>query len=203
MRKVRTAGVAVMAVAVALLGQMWPVAAQQLSERSVRTLMGYAWYMTPEQFTKPNGQKIEVDKKKRREVEVPLETAREVIQVGRLSAHAWTCDLVVDQMNNHRTLMYREHLKKRWSEQQMLYMNQLHLVTVMVMTGKLGLVERGKENQPQVMEKKAEKKTCSEEQKAKVRNAVRTYMRSGPQLPRRPSAPAGGPVPATPSSHTK
>ena len=70
-----------------------PVNAQELSEKATRTFMEYAWSLTPEAFTKPNGETIQIDKKKKAEVMVPLEVAREVILAGRLSAHAQVCEL--------------------------------------------------------------------------------------------------------------
>jgi hypothetical protein len=157
--------------------------------------MEYAWALTPERFTKPNGEVITVDRKNRKGIEVPLPQAREVIKVGRLSAHAWTCDLPVEQTNNYRSLMNRENLKKKWTEQQLLYMNQLHLVTVMLLTGKLELVEDGETKKPKLRNDKTAKKSCTPEQREKVKEAIGAYMASGPPLARKPSSAAGGPVP--------
>ena len=77
--------------------------------------MEYAWTLTPEQFTKPDGKTIVVDKTKRDEVIVPLDVAREVIRVGRLSAHAQVCDLREEQARNHSSLMRREVQAKKWT----------------------------------------------------------------------------------------
>ena len=52
-----------------------------------------------------------VDKTKPNEVIIPLETAREVIHAGRLSAHAQLCELVEEQRANYQTLMRREEAK--------------------------------------------------------------------------------------------
>src|SRR5262249_47264439 len=35
-----------------------PASAQELSEKATRTFMEYAWTLTPERFTKPNGEAI-------------------------------------------------------------------------------------------------------------------------------------------------
>lgn len=199
MRKRFTAGWA----AVALLAQSALVAgqglAQELSPKSVETLMGYAWAITPDRFTKPNGQTVEIDRKNPAAAQVPLDTAREIIRVGRLSAHAQVCDLKEEHTANFRTLMAREAIKKKWSEQQFVFMNQLHMVTVMLLTGQLKLIESetGKDGKDvQVAEENIGKKaTCTPEQKAKVREAITAYLKSGPQLaPADPAA--GGPVPA-------
>ena len=80
----------------------------ELSDKSVQVLMDYAWALTPQQFSKKDGTIILVDKQKREASMVPLDVAREVIRVGRLSAHAQVCNLPEDQTLNHRSLMRRE-----------------------------------------------------------------------------------------------
>ena len=104
------------------------------------------------QFSKPDGTTIQIDKKKREEVMVPVETARDVIKVGRLSAHAQVCDLPDDQIANHRTLMREEEAKGKWTPQQMVYISQLHLTTVMLLTGKIKLVEKDGEGKDVVVD---------------------------------------------------
>ena len=69
---------------------------KELSDKSVLTLMKYAWGMVPQKFTTPLGKTIEVDKTKASESIVPLETAREVIHAARLSAYAQLCELIED-----------------------------------------------------------------------------------------------------------
>ena len=161
-----------------------PADAQELSERSVKTFMDYAWSLTPSKFTKPDGTSVEVDKKDRSKAEVPVETAREVIMVGRLTAHAQICELPEDQVANYRSLMRREDAKKKWTEQQMIYINQLHLTTVMLLTGKIRLVEkRDGEKDVVIDEPKAEKaQTCTDEQRKKVKELIAAYVATGPDF---------------------
>lgn len=59
-----------------------------LSDKSVHTIMNYAWQILPAKFTAPDGKVIEVDKKKNEAAFVPIETAREVIRVAYNSAQA-------------------------------------------------------------------------------------------------------------------
>lgn len=202
MRKLFTAGWAATALLAGTAIAVDDGHAQELSPQSVETLMEYAWAITPDRFTKPNGQTIEIDRSNRRAVEVPLDTAREIIRVGRLSAHAQVCDLKEEHAINFRTLMGREAIKKKWSEPQFVYMNQLHMVTVMLLTGQLKLIESepGKDGKDvQVAEENVGKKvTCTPEQKLKVREAVTAYVKSGPQLAPADAA-AGGPVPTGPA----
>ncbi len=177
-----------------------PAQAQGLSDASVRKIMDYAWAFTPDRFTQPSGETIEIDKKKRDAVIVPLDTAKEVIKVGRLSAHAQMCLLIEEQVLNHRSLMKREHNKKKWSPQQMVYINQLHLITVMLLTGKVGLEEKGEGKKAITRTKtsKKQRKTCTPEEAAKVKQRILDYVKGGPPvkfrgLPRRkaPKHPVG------------
>ena len=66
---------------------------KELSDKSVLTLMRYAWGMVPEKFTTPLGKTIIVDKAHASESVVPIEIAREVIRVARMSAYAQLCEL--------------------------------------------------------------------------------------------------------------
>lgn len=163
-----------------------PVVAQDLSEKSVKTFMDYAWNSTPAQFTTPRGDLIQIDKKKRDEVMVPIDVAREVIKVGRLSSHAQVCELKPEQVANYHSLMYREEErkdgeKKKWTPQQLIYINQLHLTTVMLLTGKIKLVEKDGDKEVVVEESKTNNQTCSAEQRAKVKEMVKTYVYAGPK----------------------
>lgn len=183
-----------------------PASAQEMKEESIRVLMGYAWAITPDRFTKPNGQTVDIDRKDPKVAEVPMETARDVIRVGRLSAHAQVCDLKEEHVANFRTFMAREAIKKKWSEQQFVFMNQLHMVTVMLLTGQLKVIESEEKDgkDVQVVEESVGKKaSCPPEQKAKVREAVTAYLKSGPQIELAPGNPAGGgPAPGSAPSAT-
>jgi hypothetical protein len=162
-----------------------PANAQELSEKAARTFMEYAWTLTPEAFTKPNGETILIDKTKRDEVMVPLDVARDVIRVGRLSAHAQVCELAQEQGDNHNSLMRRQLQSKKWSPQQIVYINQLHLTVVMLLTGRIKLVEKGTEGAKEVVvaeENQKNTQTCSAEQKEKVKEMIAAYVKSGPSL---------------------
>ncbi len=152
--------------------------AQELSERSVRALMERAWLILPKRFTAPNGKVIEVDKSNRAAVEVPVDVARRVIKVGYLSARAQMCNLPNAQSANYRALMQSEARSKRWTDQQLLYISQLHLYTVMLMTGNVQI--KVKDGKKEVIIKpkssSAEYKSCSEEDKKKVFEKIKAYV---------------------------
>lgn len=188
---------AVVAAGAAALAQAAPAADGQLSDKSVQVFMDYAWSLTPQQFSKKDGTVIIVDKSKREQAMVPLDVAREVIRVGRISAHAQVCNLPEDQMLNHRSLMKRELDKKKWNDQQTLYINQLHLTTVMLLTGKIKLVEKDGDKEVIVDEKQEPQQTCTDEQRQKVKDLIAAYVQSGPALASAEpgtAAPAAAPV---------
>jgi hypothetical protein len=202
MRNFMEAGVVGAAALVAVVMLAGSAAAtQELSEKSVKAFMDYAWSLTPQKFTKPDGRSVEIDKNDRSKIEVPIEVAREVIMAGRLTAHAQTCELLEDQVNNYRSLMKRENEKEKWTEQQMIYINQLHLTTVMLLTGKIKLVEQQDGGKEVVLEesKSNEAQTCTDEQRKKVKDLIAAYIKSGPPLAAA-SPSTGGALPATPAS---
>jgi len=165
-----------------LVSAVQPAVAQELSEKSVRSFMDYAWSLTPQQFSKQDGTVIVIDKKKRDDVMVPMDVAREVIRVGRLSAHAQICGLPDHQIINHRSLMKREEDKKSWSDQQIVYINQLHLTTVMLLTGRIRVVENEGDKEVVVDDGKATQKTCTEEERTKVQDTITAYVKAGPNF---------------------
>jgi hypothetical protein len=159
-----------------------PASAQELSEKATRAFMEYAWSLTPEAFTKPTGETILIDKKKKAEVLVPLDTAREVIRAGRLSAHAQVCELAQDQADNHNSLMRRELASNKWTPQQIVYINQLHLTVVMLLTGRIKLVEKDGGKDVVIEEGTKQSQTCSAEQKQKIKEMIAAYVKSGPAI---------------------
>ena len=134
-------------------------------------------------FTLPSGKEIVVDKANREAAMVPLETAREVVRAGRLSASAQVCGLKEEQGANYQTLMAREQAKSKWSDQQVLYISQLHLFTVMMLTGKVNVVAREGEEKAVVVNEDAKPDaakpvTCSETERQKVKEQIDAYVAS-------------------------
>ena len=197
------AGVALVCAAAIVAGSAVSALAQakELSDKSVATLMRYAWNLVPEKFTTPQGKTIEVDKTKASESIVPLETAREIIHAARLSAYAQLCELAEEQRANYQTLMRREESKSKWTDQQMLFINQLHLFTMMTLTGKVQLVEKDGDKQVVVQEgKQAKAATCSDTEKKKVQEQIMAFVAANPA----PAAAAAKPNPEpTPASQKK
>jgi hypothetical protein len=165
---------------------------KDLSDKSIATLMDYAWAITPPKFTLPGGKTIEVDKNNRDAAMIPIETARDVVRVGRLSANAQICGLAEEQAANYQTLMKREVAKAKWSDQQTLYISQLHLFTVMMLTGKVAVVATEGDSKDVKIEEtpKMNNKTptCSDAEREKVAKQIVEYI--GPDAAPAAAAPA-------------
>ncbi|MBI1384139.1 MAG: hypothetical protein GC150_04435 [Rhizobiales bacterium] len=149
--------------------------AQELSDRSVNVLMTYAWSILPSKFTAPTGKVIIVDKSKRDENMVPVDAARRIIKVARLSAHAQICNLPEAQAANFQTMMRAESVENKWTDQQMLYISQLHLFTVMWLTGNVKLVDRNGDKEVQLNESSSElqERTCTEEERQEILRLIK------------------------------
>jgi hypothetical protein len=155
---------------------------KDLSDKSVQLLMQYAWALTPPKFTAPDGKTIEIDKTKPKDVVVSLDVAREVIRVARLTAYAQLCELLEEQRANYQTLMRREEAKATWTDQQLLYISQLHLFTVMTLTGKVQIVEKEGDKQVVVQDsaKTTKAESCTDTERQRVKTQIVAYINAAP-----------------------
>lgn len=203
MRTMMRAGKIWFGAAVALMAAgMTPAAAQELSDKSVATLMEYAWSLVPAQFSQPDGKVIITDKKKKETSVVAIDVAKEVIKVARISAHAQACNMPEEQLRNHRALMKREDDKKTWTPQQMLYINQLHLVTVMLLTGKVKVTDKDGNKEVSIQADQTPSQTCSAEEAAKIKGLIDTFVNTA-AAPAPAGIPAAAPVAAAAPAEKK
>ncbi len=175
-----------------------------LSDKSVATIMDYAWQILPQKFTAPSGKLIEVDKKKRDQATIPVDTARDVIRVGYNSAQAQVCEMWEAQEANFDTLMRTENAKKKWSDQQMLYITTLHRMTIHAVAGKIRVVEEKGELKVFLEPIDPSKEACPDEKRKKVAEAIETYVKAnsgGDQAAKAAQQPTAA-TPATTSSTT-
>jgi hypothetical protein len=199
------AGVAALGAGTLLFSSMLEVKAQEkpkISDKTVLALMAYAWQILPSQFTSATGKKIEVDKKKRDENIVPIDVARDVILVGYNSAHAQLCQLWEEQNANYHTMMRVEIAKKKWSDQQLLYISTLHRMTIHFAAGKVRIVEKGPDEQQVILEP-IENAACDDAKRQKVKEAILVYIakHGGTVAPATAGAPpATAATPAAPAA---
>ncbi len=170
--------VLVAAIGVASLPEASAAAKKQLSEKAVKYLMSLTWAIMPDKIKDKSGKEVPIDKNKREVAEVPLDDARRVIMGARRSAHAQICKLPKLQKSNYRTILKLELDSKKWTRKQIVYLNQLHLFTVMWLTGNVSIsADDGKKDKKE--EKKKEQK-CTPEQKAKVKAQIEKYLKENP-----------------------
>jgi len=155
---------------------------KQIKDKTVQTLMKYALSLMPEVYTGPDGKKIAIEKNKPNEVLIPIDDSRRIIIVGVRSANAQNCDLKIMQTLNHNAMIKYEKVFKTWSLKQKLFINQLHLFTVLYMTGN---VKFNDEEDSKKTSSKPPKKgdldnkyKCSDEERQKVTDNIDAYLDS-------------------------
>jgi hypothetical protein len=174
--------------------------AQKISEKSVRTLMEYALSYTPDRFTGADGTTVFINRKDPEAVKklmVPLPKAEEAVLAGRLAAHARVCGLFDDEKNTFISFVLREQQSKKWTPQQIIYLRALFYTTEMLMVGKVQVIQRDDGGKKVVIrEGKPAIKSCTEQQREKVKQLVADYLKEGPDIQR---AEASGIAPASES----
>jgi hypothetical protein len=171
---------------------------KELSDRTVRVLMEYAWQILPDKFKAPGGKIIEVDKKKKEENMIPVDVAREVIRVGYNSGHAQLCELWEEQTANFNTLMRRETAKKKWTDQQILYITTLHRMTIHASTGKLRIEDKDGEIKvylEPLVPGKDKGADCNDERKARISAGILAYLKIDDSTVASATAPPPGAAP--------
>jgi len=157
-----------------------PAEKQELSQKSVKLITGFALTTIPSEIKQPDGKVLKIDRANLERILVPLDDARRIILTARNSAHAQMCDLPELQAENYLALMRLEQAKKKWSQEQMLFINRLHLFTVMWLTGNVKFLEKDGQKEPQVISEpdKGEKKACSPEEKESVKANIEAFLKT-------------------------
>jgi hypothetical protein len=155
----------------------------QINDKTVLVLMDFAWALTPAEFTTETGKVIKINKDKFEEIKLPLDDAREVIRVARVSGQAQICEMGEAQTANYETLMEREAGRSKWTDQQLVFINKLHLFTVMTMTGQVKAVDS--EN-PGALPKEPPAKSsvvCTDDDRKRIDAQVLAYVNAAPADP--------------------
>ncbi|MBU2580546.1 MAG: hypothetical protein KJ622_02355 [Alphaproteobacteria bacterium] len=197
MGKAKMAGLRLAVVAAALFAAAPGFAQEsaqsgQISDKTVKTLMTYAWDSVPPQVTLRSGKVIKFDRSNRETIELPLEASKKVVVAAYRSYQAQICGLQPAMVANRDALMARLLDEKKWSEQQIQYANLLHAFVVAYTSGKVELryVDADKK-EVKVSEIPAEKviepKKCSDDLKKSVDSAIYEYYKSAPGLEVKPA----------------
>ncbi len=156
-----------------------------LSPKSVTLITGFALSTIPSEVTTPDGKILKIDKSDPSKLTVPFENARHVIKVARLSAMAQNCEMPSEQTDNYNWLISQERAKKKWTEEQMLFINRLHLFTVMWLTGNVKITEGGdgKQEAKVTSETESKKKACTPEEKEALKKQIEAFWNGEPKKP--------------------
>jgi len=155
---------------------------------------------TLKQFTTETGKIIRVNKDKFEEVKLPLDAAREVIRVARISGQAQLCEMGEAQTANYETLMEREAARGKWTDQQLVFINKLHLFTVMTMTGQVKATDPDtpvgtvpKEEPPKSTV------TCTDADRKRIEEQILAYVKSAPEGPAKDAPAKDAPAKSAPA----
>jgi hypothetical protein len=167
----------------------------QMSDKTVLVLMEFAWALTPAEFTTETGKIIRINKDKFEDVRLPLDDAREVIRVARVSGQAQICEMGDAQTANYETLMEREAARSKWTDQQLVFINKLHLFTVMTMTGQVKGTEPDNPSAGVPKDKDMPPKsaiTCTDADRKRIEEQILAYVKAAPASPAKaaPTSPA-------------
>ncbi len=149
---------------------------KQPSDKVVKHLMQMTFNMLPDKKAVAEDAKGEVilDKSKAAEIYIPSEDARRIIRRAYLTGKAQACDLRDLQVANYRDMMKTEIASDKWSSKQLFYINQLHLVTVMMQLGNIKVSAEGEKVKPE-----KSKATCSPAEAARIANFIKKAIGAG------------------------
>ncbi len=149
---------------------------KQPSDKVVKRLMTMTYQMLPNQKAVAEDAKGDVilDKSKPKEIFIPSEDARRIIRRAYLTGKAQACDLRDLQVANYRDMMKTEIASGKWSSKQLYFINQLHLVTVMLQLGNIKAVKKGDKVRPEKT-----KVQCSPAEAAHLAKAIKDTINTG------------------------
>jgi hypothetical protein len=155
------------------------------SDRAVTILMEFAWNSLPRQFRSSDGEVIVIDRANKNEVMVPLEKARQIVNVGDLSARAQYCDLPEEQTANFQSMMRREVGSEKWTKQQMVFITLLHATTVAYLTGTMKVLFQGEgDAAPEIVTKgPVWTEPCTDKVREDIKSRITAYIAEAPPIP--------------------
>lgn len=199
MRTITTAG-KVLAGAAALMLSAGAAVAQekqkQLSDLTVQKYMEYAWSNMGPQYSDREGNTIKIEKSKKDQIIVPLDTAREVIITAGRGARARVCGLMQEEVLNFQSLVNRENAKNKWSKEQKQYMTVLHTTVIQLNAGTAKLRVDGEGNK--LVEESQQPKPprpCTDAERASLKEEIAAYVAQTPDIAKKASQASQGTTP--------
>lgn len=113
-----------------------------LSESAVRVMLSFAYSVLPNEYQGADGKTVKVDKSDPNRFFIPIDDARQIIRAATRSAYAEVCNLPDLERANYKTLMDAEAARKVWTEEQLMFINALHMFAVSYFTGNLKITAK-------------------------------------------------------------
>jgi len=162
---------------------------KDLSDKAVQIMSALATKLVRDKERDGKGRVLNIDKSKPETFMIPLDDARHVIKTGRVSAHAHICRLLELEARNYLTMMAVERARKKWSKPQLVFINRLHLFTVMWMSGSAEIAvsnttSRSKKKSDvektdkKVEAAKANRKQCTKAEIARIEKQVEASIKA-------------------------
>ncbi|MDX2266288.1 MAG: hypothetical protein NW215_15105 [Hyphomicrobiales bacterium] len=148
-----------------------PAESSDISLKAVKILIGETITLIPSEITKPDGTVVKFDKSDLNKIIVPYEDAVRIIKVANMSAEANLCEMPEVEAMNWDALRISEINKKKWTDQQLFFINRLHFLVVVTRTGQYKVTGDG-DKQAETLRPKL---GCSEAQKNDIRNKLEAY----------------------------
>lgn len=158
---------------------------KELSDRAVRVLQSFAWQLMPKEHKLSNGTVMKIAGVNPNKFIVPVEDARRIIVIGRRSARAQICALTDHARANYTMMMELERDRKKWSDEQLFYIHQLHVFTVFWLSGNIEVsdkkpetVEEANKAVNQGIAKAKERYSCDGTEREQVKEQIEAYVKA-------------------------
>ena len=180
-------GIVLFFVAIAMNSVVASAQKNQPSKRVINYLSKLALVQVPNKIKDKNSGKIvEINKKDINRVVVPEQDAIRIIKVGHLSGKAQLCGEVAYQVANYQALMKAERAKNKWTPAQIIFINRLHLMTVLMTTGQLSISDKPstEAERASIAKKLAEqskkefKKNCPAKEVTQIKKDIEAFVDS-------------------------
>lgn len=152
-------------------------ASAQISDQSVNWYIQFVWNNLGAQFSERDGTVVRIDKRKKDQVVVPIDVAREVIVGGWRGARTRICDLTDEFQANYELTRANANRKGNWTAQQRHFMKALFQRVVQLNSGKTKVVVRedGKVVEEKVVKSKVIKE-CTDEERDSLKKEIRALV---------------------------
>lgn len=158
------------ALALSLFAFSFPLAAQELSDKSIAVIADYAWQLFPKRCTFKDGTSIVIDRSQQPQYQTLEEATRLAVAAGRMISHLEVCGF--DKKS------FRDYWCAHWAKtpnelegasyRQKIWLHQVQFTTRLFLTGRLKLVEKAGKKEVLLDAKAKPNSTCSAENKQKV-----------------------------------